>query len=247
MKFFLLLLLAGHFFSARAQDIFNGNFQGGSNNSTVYVSLQQQGNQVTGKYTEPGNSEADYNITGAIIQDALKGKMISVANPIMQFKFTCIAEGDALRFSLDNSFWAALMPPVSLKRIQNEPGGAGAGNAPDGLVATGFDTRLIGTWVCTEYPTTGDLRGIYTEIMVISGSGYVTYYEPEFQVNTADAQARSSRGKPAATVQLKARDKKLYGVHPQTSQEVFIADYVVDATRLITIDPSKKRQLWHKR
>jgi len=247
MKFLFLLLLTGYCLLTRAQDIFHGDFEGVSNNSAVRVSFNQQGQQVTGKYIEPENAEAEYNITGTVTQNVLKGKLINVSNPILQFKFTCIAENNTLRLSLDNSFWAALMPPVSLKRIENEPAGPTAGSSTDGKAPEGFDTRLIGKWVYTEYPTTGELRGIYAETMVISSSGQVTYYEPTFQANTADAQATSSPGKLVGTLQLKTRDKKLYAVHPQTSQEVFIADYIVDATRLMTTDPSKKRQLWHKR
>jgi hypothetical protein len=236
------LFIAGHLFtiSASAQKLFSGTFEGtAANGALIQLELNNKNNQITGRYSETENSEADYNIVGTVEGKIIKGKMISVSNTALFFKITCQATEEGIHFSLDNPLWASIIPAIDFKKsIPNN-------TVNDNSRSSGFDTRLTGKWVSTEYePSSGDFRGVYSQTMIIRNNAEATFYESTFSGNTSSGSVQSSPGKIAAQIKIITRDKKIYGIQKQSGKEIFIADYVVDATRLITIGTDLKKQFW---
>jgi hypothetical protein len=110
-----------------------------------------------------------------------------------------------------------------------------------------FDTRLIGRWTNTETYNSGDFWYVITQTIVITANEEMNIYEPTSYASTSTSSiSSSSQGKLLYTLQVITRGNKIFAIHSETREEVYIAKYEIDGNSMLTVSAEGVKELWTK-
>jgi hypothetical protein len=248
MYIFLIAVGCSRQALVNAQDLYSGLFKGKIVNSgDVTITLSNNNNTVSGRYAEESNPEAEYTLTGKIVDGVLHGQIVCVSSELLRFRFTCTQSGDILQFSLDNKLWAMLIPPLSLTRASAPSSITGTGiNTGPGTGNAAFDKRIVGKWTCTTSYRSGDFSNITTEVMLIDENAVMSMYEAVSRNSTSGSYLNSGQGALIGRVNILTLDSRIIGISPDGHSQAVLASYKVDGSRMQTIAPDGEKQLWVK-